>query len=53
MLPLTGVINYCFTVCICGFVTDFWVKPEPSISSSYNGGLIESHTWSIEPRHFQ
>ena len=20
---------------------------------SYNGGLIESHTWSAEPRHFQ
>jgi len=22
-------------------------------SYSYNGGLIESHTCSIEPRHFQ
>jgi len=21
--------------------------------ASYNGGLIESHTWSIKPRHFQ
>ena len=23
------------------------------MSYSYNGGLIESHTWSIEPRLFQ
>jgi len=22
-------------------------------SYSYNGGLIECHTWSTEPRHFQ
>jgi len=22
-------------------------------SYSYNGGLIESHTWSVERRHFQ
>ena len=23
------------------------------VQDSYNGGLIESHTWTIEPRHFQ
>ena len=26
---------------------------QDSYSYSYNGGLIESHTWSIEPRHSQ
>jgi len=25
----------------------------PRQSYSCNGGLIESHTWSIEPHHFQ
>ena len=24
-----------------------------TVQDSYNGGLIESHTWSMKPRHFQ
>jgi len=29
------------------------VLDRATVSVSYDGGLIESHTWSVEPRHFQ